>query len=72
MMGINLKNCKKNKYKDLKDGQGFEGKDRHAFIDKLQNYYGAAIRNNIGNLTEMENSIRAIYYHSISGENESL
>ena len=40
-------------YKKLKDGQGFEGKGRltDPFIDKLQNYYGAAIRNNIRNLT---------------------
>ena len=60
--------------KKLKDGLGAGGKGRltDAFIDKLQNYYGPAIRNNIGNLTEIENSIWAIYYHSIRGENESL
>ena len=58
-MGINLRNYKKMNYEELKDGQGFGGKGRltDTFIDKLQNYYGAAIRNNIGNLTEMENPI---------------
>ena len=46
-------------YKELQDGQGFGRKGRltDAFIGKLENYYRAAIRNNIGNLTEMENSI---------------
>ena len=45
--------------KKLKDGLGVGQKGRltDAFIDKLQNCYGAAIQNNIGNLTEMETSI---------------
>ena len=73
-MGSNLRNYKKMNNKKLKDGLGVGGKGRltDAFIDRLQNYYGAAIRNNIGNLKEMENSIWAIYYHSIRGEKESL
>ena len=43
--------------KKLKDGLGVggEGRPTVVFIDRLQNYYGAAIRNNIGNLIEMEN-----------------
>ena len=36
--------------KKLKDGLGVGGKGRITviFIDRLQNYYGGAIRNNIG------------------------
>ena len=73
-MGSNFRNYKKVNNKELKDGLGFGGKSRltDAFIRKLQNYYGAAIRNNIGNLAEIENSIWAISYHSIRRENESL
>ena len=43
--------------KKLKDGLGVGGEGRLTvvFIDRLQNYYDAAIRNNIGNLIEMEN-----------------
>ena len=43
--------------KKLKSGLGVGGKGRLTvlFIDRLQNSYGATIRNNIGHLIEMEN-----------------
>lgn len=74
-MGSNLRTYKKNTKGKLKDGQKVGGKGRltDAVIDKLQNYYGAAIRNNIGKLKEMQDAIWASYYHCISGpSSESL
>ena len=41
------------------------------FIDSFQNYYGNALRKNLKCLNTMKNAVWAIYYHSISGENES-
>ncbi|GFS73765.1 uncharacterized protein TNCV_1458101 [Trichonephila clavipes] len=37
-----------------------------AEIDKLQRYYGLAIRNNSGNLSAMKQAIWAIFFHKIS------
>lgn len=76
-MGKNLRNYKK-KFKRgqvLDDGQGVGGKGRltDAVIDSLQNYYGAAIRNNQGSLKTMTDAVWAIFYHTIlGGKKESL
>ena len=45
----------------LKDNNPFGGKGRMTFklINKLQNYYGLAIRSNKGNLQEMEKAVNA-------------
>ena len=51
-------------------GLGGKGRLTDTFIETLQNYYDAAIQNNIGNLTEMENLIWTIQYLSIRGENK--
>jgi len=67
-MGSNLRTFKKSG-KKLDDGLGIGGRGRltDAFIDKLQNNYGAAIRNNSGDLQGIQN----IYYHSIRVEEGS-
>ncbi|GFU36046.1 uncharacterized protein TNCV_4191471 [Trichonephila clavipes] len=39
--------------KTKEKGLGGKGKLSDSFIDKIQNYYGIAIRSNIGNLEEM-------------------
>ena len=41
-------------------------------IDKMQKYYGRAIRENSGDLDKMKTSIWAIYYHMIKDESSSL
>ena len=41
-------------------------------IDKLQNYYGAAIRQNVGNLRITQDAIWAIFYHTVKASNETL
>ena len=41
-------------------------------IDRFQNYYGSAIRNNSKSLLLMQNAIWAIFYHVIKGGKESL
>ena len=41
-------------------------------IDKMQNYYGKAIRGNKGDLEGMKKSIKAIQHHMIKNDKESL
>ncbi|GFX93092.1 uncharacterized protein TNCV_140361 [Trichonephila clavipes] len=36
------------------------------------NYYGIAIRNNVGNLQKMMSSVIAAFFHCVSGKNNSL
>ena len=62
------------KAKKLDDGQTVGGKGRltKVVIDMLQNYYGAAIRQNVGNLRIMQDAIWAIFYHTIKASNETL
>ncbi len=52
----------------LKDNKPFGGKGRMTFklINKLQNYYGLAIRSNKGNLQEMEKAVNASLKHCAS------
>lgn len=40
-----------------------------AVVDKIQTYYGYAIRNNKDNTKNIINAIWAIYYHMICGPN---
>lgn len=62
-MGSALRNFKKGKkgFK-LEDGQNVGERNRltDAVIDKIQNCYGSAIRNNSGKLTEMQNAVWAV------------
>ncbi|GFW22285.1 uncharacterized protein TNCV_1430391 [Trichonephila clavipes] len=56
------------KGKKLEDKKSLGGRNRltDAEIDKLQRYYGLAIRNNSGNLAAMKQAIWAIFFHKIS------
>ena len=58
------------KRKKLGDGKGVGGKGRltDKMINKMQNYYGKAIRNNTGDLQGMKDSIMAIKQHMIVNE----
>jgi hypothetical protein len=47
------------KLKKENKGQGEKGKLTDALIDRLQNYYGIAIRSNVGNLEAMKRAIQA-------------
>ena len=53
-----------------KDRKNVRGKGRLAnkMIDRLQNYYGIAIRTNIGNLENMKKSILAALFHCASSK----
>ncbi|GFS69342.1 uncharacterized protein TNCV_4011521 [Trichonephila clavipes] len=48
-----------------KSVKGLGGKEKLTdnFIDKLQNYYGIAIRSNIKNLASMQSAVIAAFYH---------
>ena len=43
-----------------------------AMIDRLQNYYGIAIRSNVGDLNGMKKAIHASFFHCASSERRDL
>lgn len=55
------------KGRKLADGKGVGGKGRltDKLIDRIQNYYGNAIRENSGHLQGMRESIKAIQCHMV-------
>lgn len=57
MVGTTLRKLKRES-----PGLGGRGKLTDSTIDKLQNYYGIAIRANVGNLTGMKKAIHAKFY----------
>ena len=68
-VGTNLRKLKsKTGNKKLSDGKTLGGRGRLTLkeIDRLQIYYGLAIRRNIGNLDAMKNGIDAILRHRLS------
>ncbi|GFW80259.1 uncharacterized protein TNCV_65911 [Trichonephila clavipes] len=58
--------------KTKEKGLGGMGKLSDSFIDKIQNYYGIAIRSNIGNLEEMQRAVIAAFYHCCSGKSNPM
>lgn len=66
-VGSRLRKLKKTK-KEL----GGKGKLTDKFIDKLQNYYGIAIRSNVGNLENMQSAVIAAFFHCCSGKNHQM
>ena len=53
----------------LPDGKmvGGRGHLTDAVVGKIQDYYGVAIRSNIGKIRDMQSAIWAIYFHMIMG-----
>lgn len=60
------------KLKKGKKGLAGKGKLTHSMIDKLQNYYGIAIRSNSGNLAEMKSNVLATLFHCASTDKRPL
>ena len=70
-MGRSLREYKrKNRGSKLSDGKTVGRSERltDEVVDKIQNFYGQAIRNNRGDLEGMKNDIWAIYGHTICDE----
>ena len=65
-VGNRLRNLKKN-VKDL----GGRGKITNNVIDCLQNYFGIAVRSNVGDLEDMNNGICASLFHVASSEDNN-
>ena len=61
-VGTRLRNLVKS-HKGTKTPLAGKGKLTNKCIDSMQNYYGLAIRNNIGNLYAMKKAISAILFH---------
>ena len=51
---------------------GGKGKLTNHMIDKLQNYYGIAIRSNVGNLEGMKKAVAASLFHCASSDKRPL
>ncbi|GFW22227.1 uncharacterized protein TNCV_1429811 [Trichonephila clavipes] len=49
-----------------------KGKLTDNFIDRLQNYYGIAVRSNVGNLTAMQQNVIAALYHCASSDKKPM
>lgn len=62
-VGTRLRNLKK-----VVKNLGGRGKLTNKMIDKLQNYYGIAVRANAGNLAEMKKGIHASLFHVASSK----
>jgi hypothetical protein len=56
------------KFRKENKGMGEKGKLTDTVIDKLQNYYGIAVRSNPGDLAAMKKSILASLFHCASSE----
>ncbi|GBM48563.1 hypothetical protein AVEN_184581-1 [Araneus ventricosus] len=54
------------KLKKKTKGFGGKGKLTDKFIDKLQNYYGIAIRSNAGSIEKMQSAVIAAFFHCCS------
>jgi hypothetical protein len=70
-MGTRLRNLKKRfGTRPLADGKTIGGRGRltNDQIDKIQAYYGNAIRANKGNLVRMREAVWAIYFHKRSSD----
>ena len=69
-LGLGLRELKRK----LSDGKVIGGKGRltDETIDKMQNYFRKAIRNNVGNIESMENDIWEIFKRMISDNSQSL
>ncbi|GFW11635.1 uncharacterized protein TNCV_42701 [Trichonephila clavipes] len=53
-------------------GLGEKGKLTDYFIDKLQNYYGVAIRSNTKKLVNMQSAVIAAFYHCCSSTEKPM
>ena len=76
-LGSGLRELKrKQRGTKLSDGKVIGGKgrltDKKIERDKMQNYFGEAIRNNVGNIESKENDIWAIFKHMIQDSSQSL
>ena len=74
-LGTALRTYKKNmKGQKMEDGGRVQGRGRLSdnVIDKMQKYYGRAIRENSGDLHKMKTRIWAIVYQMIKDESSSL
>ncbi|GFU35132.1 uncharacterized protein TNCV_174381 [Trichonephila clavipes] len=58
------------KLKSRNKGLKGKGKLTDGLINKLQNYYGIAIRSNIGNLEKMRSAVIAAFFHCCSSKHQ--
>ena len=65
-MGTRIRRLKASyKKQKLSDGKGLDGRGRLTddMIDRIQNYYGMAIRQNTTNVSDMRKTVWALFFH---------
>ncbi|GFY20291.1 uncharacterized protein TNCV_209231 [Trichonephila clavipes] len=60
------------KLKKSTKGLGGKGKLTDKFIDTLQNYFGIAIRSNVGNLSNMQTAVIAAFFYCCSTDKKPM
>ncbi|GFX96481.1 uncharacterized protein TNCV_1441551 [Trichonephila clavipes] len=60
------------KLKTKTKGLSGKGKLTDNFIHRLQNYYGTAVRSNVGNLNAMQQNVIAALYHCASSDKKPM
>lgn len=60
------------KLKSKTKGLSGRGKLTDTFIDRLQNYYGIAVRANVGNIQNMQQNVIAVLFHCASSSNQPM
>ncbi|GFT33741.1 uncharacterized protein LOC101238613 [Trichonephila clavipes] len=79
----NVRDVQYNEYYGDGDSKGYESVKNFYGINTVtklecighvqkRNYYGIAIRSNVGNLQKMMSSVIAAFFHCVSGKNNSL
>ncbi|KAJ4449515.1 hypothetical protein ANN_00915 [Periplaneta americana] len=72
-MGSRLRRLKTSlKGSNLNDSKFISGKNRltDSAIDRLQNYYGLAIRQNVDSVENLKKAVWAVYFHTLSTNEE--
>ena len=61
-------------HRPLRDGKTIGGRGRltDQLINKLQNYFGLALRNNLNDIEKMHRDVLAILYHRTSSDNKTM
>lgn len=59
------------KLKSKVKGLSGKGKLTDNFIDRLQNYYGIAVRSNVGDLKSMQQNVIAALFHCASNKKKA-
>jgi len=71
-LGAALRRKKECGCRPIRDGKTIDGQLTDQLINKLQNYFGLALRNNLNDIEKMHRAVLAILYHRSSSDNKPM